>query len=248
MPDIASLTTGAGNTMYEATERDIGGMTQSDFLELLIVQLQHQDPMEPQDSQDFASQLAEFTSLEELQNLNSTSLQGVETNLMLAQTINNTMTATMIGKETKAIGDVINIKAPGQETQLDFDLGLPADTITVSIRDSAGTLVKTINMDPLPAGENSVTWDGTNSSGADVLVGEYNFSVVASNLAGELIAVDTILYGTIDAVSYGTGGAIFIVNGREVPFSAVLEIAQPTSPVVIDTLEDQEDPEHSEGK
>ncbi len=246
MPDIASLTAGGGNTMYDATEKDIGGITQSDFLELLIVQLQHQDPMEPQDSQDFASQLAEFTSLEELQNLNSTVSQGVETNLMLAQTINNTMAATMIGQETKAIGDIINVKEAGQSTVLNFDLGLPADEITVFIKDSAGTVIKTIDMDPLPEGENSVTWDGTNNNGVDVIPGEYNYSVVASNAAGELIAVDTILYGTIEAVSYGTGGAIFIVNGREVPFSAVLEIAQPDPTIVEETAGDQEDPEHTE--
>ena len=247
MPDIASLTAGAGNTMFDAPDKNIGGISQSDFLELLIVQLQHQDPMEPQDSQQFASQLAEFTSLEELQNLNSTSTQGVETNLMLAQTINNTMAATMIGKEVKAIGDVINVKDPGESVELNFDLGLPADDITVSVKDAAGTVIRTISMDPLPVGENRVTWDGKNNNGVDVPPGQYNFSVDAFNSAGEKIAVDTVLYGVIDAVSYGTGGAIFIVSGREVPFSAVLELAQPASETIVEEIpEDPEDPEDSE--
>ncbi len=226
MPEIASLTTGGGNQMFNAP-KDIGSVSQEDFLQLLITQLKNQDPMEPQDSQQFAAQLAQFTSLEELQTLNSTTTQGVEANLMLAQTINNTMAATMIGKEVKAIGDTISM-VEGVESPVSFQIGAFADTVEVTIKDAAGNTVKTIGMNSVAEGDHTITWDGTNEDGRDLPPGEYSFSVSATNAAGEEVAADTVMIGLISAVRYTSSGAIFMVNGREIPFSSVLELGQYT--------------------
>lgn len=222
MPDITSVTgAGGGNEMF-THQNDIGGVSQQDFLKLLITQLQHQDPMEPQDSQQFAAQLAQFTSLEELRTLNSTSTQGVETNLMLAQTINNTMAATMIGKEVKAVGNKIDLEYGGQPS-ISFQTGGFADDVRISIKDAAGAEVDSITMSDVSQGDHTITWDP-----GDLPPGEYTFSVTATNVAGDEIATDTILMGVIEGVRYTSAGAIFIVNGREIPFSAVLELGQPT--------------------
>jgi len=224
MPDISSLTAGGGNQMFNAPQ-DIGSVSQEDFLQLLITQLKNQDPMQPQDSQEFASQLAQFTSLEELQKLNSTSTQGVEANLMLAQTINNTMAATMIGKEVKAIGNTISL-VEGEEPPISFQTGAFADDLKVTIQDAAGTTVKTIGMNSVAEGDHTINWDGTNDDGSVLPPGEYTFSVSATNAAGEEIAVDTVMIGMISAIRYTSAGAIFVVNGRDIPFSSVLELGQ----------------------
>ncbi len=234
MNEIASLTRGGGSDMF-TVEKDIGSVSQEDFLKLLITQLQHQDPMEPQDSQQFASQLAQFTSLEELQNLNHTTTQGVEANLMLAQTINNTMAATMIGKEVKAIGNTIKLEQ-GSTPQLSFQTGGHADSVEITIRDVAGQIVDTISMADVTKGDHTIVWDGKNSDGQEIPSGNYTFSVNATNAAGEEIASDTVMMGLIEAVRYGSTGAIFIVNGEEIPFSKVLELGQYIS-------EDLEQPE-----
>jgi len=246
MTEIASLTQGGGNNMF-AIEKDIGSVSQEDFLKLLITQLQHQDPMEPQDSQQFAAQLAQFTSLEELQKLNSTSTQGVETNLMLAQTINNTMAATMIGKEVKAIGNTV-ILDQGGTPPISFQTGGFADNVTITVHDAAGVAVDTISMQLVAKGDHTITWDAKNSHGDDIPSGEYTFSVSATNAAGEEIATNTVMMGVIDAVRYGPSGAIFIVNGKEISFSAVLELGQYVPEDLEEFISDNPDDTHSESE
>ncbi len=222
MTEIAGLTRGGGSEMFDAVNTDIGGVSQQDFLQLLITQMKHQDPMEPQDSQQFAAQLAQFTQLEELQKLNSTSSQGVETNLMLAQTINNTMAATMVGKEVKAIGNKVVLEH-GVDPQISFQTGAFADDVEITIRDAAGQVVDTIGMQSVSKGDHTITWDGEGHNGT-LPPGDYTFSLTASNVAGDEIATDTITMGLIEAVRYGKSGAIFVVNGDEIPFSMVMEL------------------------
>ena len=223
MPDVASVLGTGGSEMFTNTQTDIGKVSQQDFLQLLITQLRYQDPMEPQDSQQFAAQLAQFTQLEELQHLNKTTTQGVETNLMLAQTINNTMAATMIGKDVKAIGNTLKLEHEG-EPNLSFQTGGFADNVEITILDGAGQVVDTISMQSVATGDHTITWDGKRSNGEKLPPGEYTFTITATNAAGEEIASDPVMIGAIDAVRYGNAGAIFIVNGEEIPFSKVLEL------------------------
>src|SRR5215471_15632196 len=82
------------------------------FLTLLVAQLQHQDPLAPQDNTQFTAQLAQFTSLEQLQNMN-TNLSA----LMSAQTItNNLQAATLLGKEVQAQNDTTQVQKQGGAT------------------------------------------------------------------------------------------------------------------------------------
>ena len=251
MPEITSLTGVGGNEMFTRNDKGAGGVSQQDFLKLLITQLQHQDPMEPQDSQQFAAQLAQFSSLEELKNLNGTSTQGVETNLMLSQTINNTMAATMVGKEMTAIGNTFKLEGGGEAPSLSFELGDYADDVKVEIMDGAGTVVDTISpVGGMAKGQHTVEWDAYE----DYANGDYSFKVNATNRAGDEIATDTLMVGVIEGVRYSNSGAIFIVNGREIPFSAVVEIGQapmtwydPNNPQVPVNPEDPIDPDPEDG-
>ena len=70
------------------------------FLELLLLQLKHQDPLDPVDNQTMLAQLAEFSTLEEMQNLN----EAFQADLAASESINNALSTTLIGKEIKAVG------------------------------------------------------------------------------------------------------------------------------------------------
>ena len=85
-----------GNVVGSAQEQ------KADFLNLLVTELRHQDPLNPMDSQAFASQLAQFSTLEELQNIGVKLDNALESDMILSQSINNTMAATLIGRDRRA--------------------------------------------------------------------------------------------------------------------------------------------------
>ena len=114
-------------TLFDETTPDIGmsslgnsTMKKDEFLKLLVEQLKHQDPMSPMNSQDFASQLAQFSSLEQLTNMSGMMEDSVQADLMLTQAINNTMATSFIGKNVSAAGDMITFSKDGP---VDISLG-----------------------------------------------------------------------------------------------------------------------------
>ena len=77
-------------------------LDKDDFLELLIAKLSNQDPLDPMQDEDFVAQLAQFSSLEQLSNMNENLMQDIQWNYMLSQTISNTMATSLIGRTVRA--------------------------------------------------------------------------------------------------------------------------------------------------
>ncbi len=98
---------------YSTTSSSSAGKTtlgKDDFMNLMITQLKNQDPLNPMDNSQFSAQLAQFSSLEQLQNLNDQMSQSIDANYLLTQSINNTLTSTMIGKDVKLPAGISLIK------------------------------------------------------------------------------------------------------------------------------------------
>ena len=124
-------------TLFDKTtpETGISGlgnstMAKDEFLKLLVEQLKHQDPMSPMNSQDFASQLAQFSSLEQLTNMSGMMEESIQVDLMLTQAINNTMSASFIGKNVSAAGDTITFSKDGP-VDISFQLNGQAENVIV---------------------------------------------------------------------------------------------------------------------
>ena len=198
-------------------------MEKQEFLELLIAQLQYQDPLEPLSNQEYASQLAQFTQLEQLQNMNDSLEESININLILTQSINNTLSSTIIGKEVKAIGHSVSIDEGG-EADILFNLSEYANKVEISISNEAGDVIRTMEATGMASGEQTLVWDGKDEDGNDVSGGNYSFDVTAYNEANNEIHVVEYIYGFVAAVHYDNGAAIFRVNGEDVPFSGVIEI------------------------
>lgn len=197
-----------------------------DFLKLLAVQLQHQDPLEPQDNTEMVAQLAQFSSLEQLENMNRNLASSLDLDLILTQVLNNTAAAGLIGKSVLAGGNSVMLEESGEAVQIRFDLAANAESLTVAIYDESGTLVRTIEQKGVEAGRQSVEWDGKNSSGNGVSGGTYTFRVTATDGEGNSIDVNPLVMGSVDVVKFVNGEAVLVIGGVEVAISQIIEIYQ----------------------
>lgn len=197
-------------------------LDKDDFLKLMIAQLKNQDPLNPLDGTDYASQLAEFSSLEQLTNLNTYMQQSIDTNYLLTQSINNTLMANLIGKEVKIDGE--SLEVVGQDSiDLGYYLPTQAKSVTINILDENGTVVKTID-GSLEAGSNKVSWDLYDNNGTKVTNGSYTFEIEVYNMSGEEITVSSYKIGSIDGVRYTDNGTMLLIDGAEYSISDIIEV------------------------
>lgn len=194
-----------------------------EFLKLLLTELTNQDPTSPADSQAFASQLAQFTSIEQLSSIDKNIKYGVDVDMVLTQTINNTLAATAIGKEARARGDLVTYDA-NNEANLSFSLDSDAKNVSIRITDQDGAVVRVIEENGMQRGEHTLSWDGKNNNGTQLPEGEYHFSVEAFDASGNTIPSSTFVIGIINGVRYADGGAVFLIGSQEVAFSSIIEI------------------------
>ncbi|MCA9753657.1 MAG: flagellar hook assembly protein FlgD, partial [Gemmatimonadetes bacterium] len=124
-----------------------GELGRDAFLKLLVGQLSHQDPMSPLQDQEFVAQLATFSSLEQLQNIND----GIQASLLMNQSVNNSLATNLIGKEILASGGDVEVGESG-DVPFRVDLAQAAD-VKVEIVDSEGNVVRTLDKTGL-AGSN----------------------------------------------------------------------------------------------
>jgi flagellar basal-body rod modification protein FlgD len=198
-------------------------MDKADFLQMLTAQLKAQDPSNPLDSQDFAAQLAQFSSVQELEKISSTMDQTLAAQSILAQTFSNAMSTSLIGKTVKADVSEATVGSTGGAT-ISYTLPGAATGITVDIKDSDGTVVRTLTINAQSAGEHNVSWDGMNSEGQHVAAGTYSYTVSAKDSNDQAMTVSTYIEGNVDEIRYEDGSPILIVNGAEIQLGQVLSI------------------------
>jgi flagellar basal-body rod modification protein FlgD len=207
---IGNLTTTAGTTPA-TTIKSVG---KDEFMKLLLAQLKNQDPLKPLDGTDFAAQLAQFSSLEQLSNLNA-QLKAQSVNQM---TLGYAQSVNMIGKEVVA-NSGNSITANGATVDLSYNLAKNAETVAISVLDKNGRLVKAWTESNQPAGLNRTTWDCS-----DLEKGEYTYQVFASDKLGNTVFADTTTVGTVTAVHFRSNQIMATVNGREIALSDIIEI------------------------
>lgn len=200
-------------------------MGKEDFLKLLVTQLRNQDPMKPMKGQEFAAQLAQFSSVEQLININDTLASQQGGSNALSKNLKSGLASNMLGKTVRAEGN--SISWGGDELDLRFDMQSPAAEAKLTIRDSAGQVVRTEDLGTLSGGEQSYTWDGTTNDGESVAEGSYTYSIEAVNAEGESVQAKTFLSGTVDRITFGQDDVLLWVGDRSLPLDSVQSIEQP---------------------
>ena len=188
-----------------------------DFLNLLVAQLQNQDPLKPMESTEFTAQLAQFSSLEQLYNVND-NLGNLESS---QAAMHNNQAVSMIGKTAWAQGSIIQ-KSDTPPVDLHFGLGQEASETMVYIYDAQGTYVRTISAGASQAGSHVVPWDGTNDDGTMVPDGNYQFEVLAGDAQGNTVESESFVVGVVSVVTFDQGSAQLQVNDLRVPLASVV--------------------------
>lgn len=215
LPQESQVNTAKKGTLENIVNRD-------QFLKLLVTQLRYQDPLNPMESTEFTSQLAQFTSLEQLYNLNS-SFEGLK-NAMTSQ--NNYQAVNLIGKSVIASGNTLRVQDTRVLNQGSYILEGPAGQVKISIYDKDGILVKTLDKTAVEAGLNPINWDGLGLYGQTVSDGDYTFEVKAYDGIGEMVEAAVYIEGEITGLTFGPGGSTsLLMHGLVINLDDVLEIA-----------------------
>ncbi len=220
-PISSSSSQTSNSTTATSTNKSIMG--KDDFLKLMISELKNQDPLNPMDGTQYAAQLAQFSSLEQLTNLNDYMKQSIDANATLTQSVNNTMVATLIGKETKVSGSALNVAGQTSVT-LGYNLPNAASSVTINIYDSNGNIVKSINNADTTSGDHKLSYDLTDNNGAKLANGTYKYEVVAKDSNGANITADLYKMGVITGVRFTSNGTVVLVDGAEYNMSDITEI------------------------
>jgi flagellar basal-body rod modification protein FlgD len=213
-------TTTSSTSLYSSSSQSL---SKDDFLKLLVTQLQNQDPLNPQDSSQFVSQLAQFSSLEQMSNVND-NLKIVQS---FDQSINNAQAVNFVGRTVRAVGSMFQLDA-GSTYEVQYQLGEDADKVFVTIYNSSGEAVRKIEMDQLTAGEQSVVWDGKDDNGNVMEAGTYSFTVQAQKSDGTVLDTAAYIEETITGVSFHDSSTYLLSEEIEIPYAAVIEVIETT--------------------
>ena len=189
-----------------------------DFMTLLLVQLQHQDPTEPMESGAILTQTSQLAALEATENTN-TALEKLAVSLSSSQEFS---TIAAIGKTADLGSDSISIDE-GQSSS--FEIYFPEDIQagTISITNSDGNQVATIDVEANSAGVYQFDWNGLNALGNPAEGGIYKVTASYSNPSGETLQTRLGAY-PIESVRFESGQTLVKVGSSYVPLSKIVEI------------------------
>lgn len=189
------------------------------FLNLLIKQLQYQDPMNPVENTEFASQLAQFSQLEAMTDMSS----NIQEMARYQNSMNSMQAASFIGKQVSASGNTIAYS--GGESTIDFNLEGNASNVTVTIYNSQGTIVRTMNVENVLEGDATCTWDGNDNSGEAASPGTYYFSLNATDYSGAAVKTTTYANGTVTGIKFMNGTIYLQVGDKQITLSQITSIS-----------------------
>jgi flagellar basal-body rod modification protein FlgD len=213
-------------SMFAAPTRS-NELGRNEFMQLLVKQLENQNPLEPMKNEEFVAQLATFSSLEQLTDMNKRmdSMISGQGQLINAQAL------TLIGREVVAdTGGTLrmNVDAAGNRSsdRIVVDVAEQPAAMYVEIKDASGKVVRRINVDDPQAGRTNIEWDGLGAGDVKLPAGEYTFDVVVTDGKGNALDASGYVALTVDGINIGDGGLALVSGDRTIDFANVIEIRQ----------------------
>ncbi len=210
---MTAATAAASSTAFDystlnvkpADKASASSATEQRFLTLLTTQLKNQDPLNPMDNAQMTSQMAQISTVDGIERLNAT-LKTMMSNATQSQAL---QAAGLVGHGVLVAGsglDLQTIGTTGASAGIGgIDLAGAADAVTVTIKDSNGLLVRTLNLGAMAAGTNTFQWDGKNNAGAVTAPGSYTFSAAATQ-GTNAVTANALQVGMVTSVMNSSAG------------------------------------------
>jgi flagellar basal-body rod modification protein FlgD len=238
--DLKAVLNKAANKNWVDDRKRVDGhgnsnMDKDAFFKLMLAQLKNQDPMNPLKNHEMAAQLAQFSSLEQMTNMNTTltKLEGKSTQPENFQALN------LIGKTVA--GDSSRVARTTFDKEHDFNFNLPQDAseATVKLLSAKGELVREYKLNDLKLGANKVNWNGMNEGGVKQPPGEYVFQIEAKNSQGNKIPVNTAFKGEITGLSFSAEGPVLQVGSQSIKMRDIGQITDSSAKPLDQNLKNQ---------
>lgn len=190
-----------------------------DFLRLLVTQLQNQDPLNPMDNSQFVAQTAQFSSLEQLQNMN----KALEK--LAAQNGGGgaASASALLGKTVTVNGSPVASDGTGTAT-LSYALPSGASAVAVRVVDASGNTVRTLALGQQGGGTHRVTFDGLDEYGRRLPAGDYTYQVVAADATGRALPGVYTGGGQVTGIAVEGNTLMLLLGNQRVPLTSVVSV------------------------
>lgn len=188
----------------QSQSKDKSKLGQEDFMALMIAQLRNQDPMKPMENGDFLGQIAQFSQVSGLQDLQK-SFDELSTSLVSNQAL---QAASLVGRDVLAptgLGEL----AQGGSIRGDVELPSASPQVSVKIYDDAGQVVRTLELGSQASGAALFQWDGLRDDGTYAQPGTYLVSATAE-FNGKNEAVEANIVNRVNGVTLGNNGGLLL--------------------------------------
>jgi flagellar basal-body rod modification protein FlgD len=193
------------------------GSNFTDFLSLLTTQLKNQDPSSPMDTNQFTSELVQFTGVQQEVATNSSLTQLIA----LQQTSQVLQSSDLVGKPITVSSSQLSLQNSSAEVSFQ---GTGGQQIGIAVVNAAGTPIVDTAV-TATTGTNTWTWNGLDNNGNQVPDGAYRVAVeaLASN-GGAPVAVPYDVVGNVTGVSSNGTTSALALGALSVPFSSIVSV------------------------
>jgi flagellar basal-body rod modification protein FlgD len=214
--EISSFINAESSPIKELRSSTLG---KEDFLRLLVTQLTHQDPLNPEDPTEFTAQLAQFSSLEQLFNVNETLEKVNASNAELERL----SALSMLGHEVVSASSSFHLETGGM-VKLGYQLTEPAESVKIYARDNLNRTVASFSANQVETGEHWLIWDGLDANGQVAPPGDYRLVVSAVNNEEEPLDISPLISGIVTGIEVKEDTNILNTNSGDFNVNTIRNI------------------------
>jgi flagellar basal-body rod modification protein FlgD len=208
--------TGAVKQKDSKRKNELG---KDDFMKLMSAQLKYQDPISPMKNEQMAAQLAQFSALEQMVNLNT----NVEKLAAGQKPSEHMIAASLIGKRVTTDSNVLSLEKDTQP-EIGFNVPTDAQSLNVAVVSARGEVVREFDLGEMKSGQQSVRWDGKNGKGQSQPIGEYTYKLTGLDKDGKPMQFASDSAGVVTGVTFEGGKSLLLVDGKKVPIDKIGKI------------------------